>query len=175
MKCPSLSGIQDAREMQQGRVESRGVSSLQSRVGRVQASLILAQVCRAVCFVWLEDLCIFPIKATCNSNELEDINLRAVNPKKTADSEQKRQRRSVCKERSSAKGNEKSTRCEGGRQKKSRENVKLIKMKLSRTQGEAGRRRGGEGGEATEACNMRFIRTQATVTAQVSMHLRLAN
>lgn len=49
---------------------------------RVQASLILAQVCRAVSFVWLEDLCIFPIKATCNSNELEDINLRAVNPKK---------------------------------------------------------------------------------------------
>lgn len=61
---------------------------------RVQASLILAQVCRAVSFVWLEDLCIFPIKATCNSNELEDINLRAVNPKKTADREQKRERRS---------------------------------------------------------------------------------
>lgn len=61
---------------------------------RVQASLILAQVCRAVSFVWLEDLCIFPIKATCNSNELEDINLRAVNPKKTADREQKMERRS---------------------------------------------------------------------------------
>lgn len=43
-------------------------------------------------------------------------------------------------ERSSAKGNEKSTRCEGGRQEKTqkRENVKLIKMKLSRTQGEGG-------------------------------------
>lgn len=81
---------------------------------RVQASLILAQVCRAVSFVWLEDLCIFPIKATCNSNELEDINLRAVNPKKN-----RRQRAEKGeKERSSAKGNEKSTRCEGGRQQK---------------------------------------------------------
>lgn len=33
---------------------SSQVSSLESGVGRVQASLILAQVCRAVSFVWPE-------------------------------------------------------------------------------------------------------------------------
>lgn len=47
-----------------------------------QASLILTQVLHDERSVFLSPLCIFPIKATCNSNELEDINLRAVNPKK---------------------------------------------------------------------------------------------
>lgn len=122
-----------------------------------QASLILAQVCQSCdCFAGnaqsplsgLKDLCIFPIKATCNSNELEDINLRAVNPKKTAEGQTKQREKQ-------REGNEKSTRCEGGRQKK-RENVKLIKMKLSRTQGVRERKRGreGEGRFVAEACNI---------------------
>lgn len=52
-------------------------------------------------------------------------------------------------------GNEKSTRCEGGRQQKKRENVKLIKMKLSRTQGVRERReREREGRFVAEACNI---------------------
>lgn len=143
---------------------------------RVQASLILAQVCRAVSFVWLEDLCIFPIKATCNSNELEDINLRAVNPKK--DRRQRAEKgEKECVERAKfSKRQRKINEMRRRQTKKSRENVKLIKMKLSRTQGEGGS--GMErmkGGEATEACNMRFIKTHPTITAQVSMRLRLAN
>lgn len=49
-------------------------------------------------------------------------------------------------------------------------------MKLSRTQGEGGREMEWvQGGEVAEACNMKFIRTHPTVTAQVSMRLRLAN
>lgn len=83
------------------RVESR-----EFRVTREssQASLILAQVCQSCdCFAGnaqsplsaLEDLCIFPIKATCNSNELEDINLRAVNPKKPQKDRRSRRGREV--------------------------------------------------------------------------------
>lgn len=62
-----------------------------------QASLILTQVLHDDFFGLL---CIFPIKATCNSNELEDINLRAVNPKKpqTDDSnEEVRTARNKCR------------------------------------------------------------------------------
>lgn len=47
--------------------------------------------------------------------------------------------------RAESEGNEKSTRCEGGRQNKKRENVKLIKMKLSRTQGVREREKEREG------------------------------
>lgn len=83
----------------------------------------------------LKDLCIFPIKATCNSNELEDINLRAVNPKKTADGERKRE--GVWNEQKATK-NQRDAKEADKKKTQKRENVKLIKMKLSRTQGEGG-------------------------------------
>lgn len=124
----------------------------------------------------LKDLCIFPIKATCNSNELEDINLRAVNPKKNRRQRaQKRRREGVWNEQKATK-NQRDAKEADKKKTQKRENVKLIKMKLSRTQEEGGREmKWVQGGEVAEACNMKFIRTHPTVTAQVSMRLRLAN
>lgn len=65
--------------------------------------------------------------------------------KKTTEGQRSRKKSRGRERERTSEGNEKSTRCEGGRQNKKRENVKLIKMKLSRTQGVREREKEREG------------------------------